>query len=518
MAELARATTSRGGRPGLGKMAVAALAPRARAPMATAATIAAAAGSSSRRGRGNGPRGAGRGGGRGAAGRSSGRGGRGGRAERGGRGGSRGAGRGRGRGRGRSPQQQQQQQQQRQRQQQRKRRQQQRPSKGEQCCPMCGQVLVARAFTRHVALCAPETLDPEGWEASGRDAVANSVVARHPSARSLPRRVLAARFGLASGGGSPTTAMHPSDVARQLSIDVETVVGIIRSEVRAVPIVSDQSAPLEVLLDDQWLMAVNKPPGVPCTPRSRLAGGSVANAAAARMDGREPHVLHRLDLQTSGVLLLGKHRSAAAAVMPQFERRATTKGYIALCRGCPTADAFSVDVPISRVDDTARCLRSTRGGVDPKQARTDFEVLARARGGGACLLLCRPRTGRTHQIRLHCAHVGNPILGDELYDPNWSAGEDAVLGVRFARHMLHAATLALCVLARASERGARGLRRSHTCIRLSALTRARARALAFRRPALPQRPPGIRPARDGRGAAPRGHASGVRPARRRRDR
>lgn len=310
----------------------------------------------------------------------------------------------------------------------------------QQCCPFCGAAVVERALKRHLALCAPETLDPEGWQAGGKKAVAASVAERHPSPRAWPRRVLSFRFGLAREGDE---ALPPSEVARLMSADVEAVTATIRAEVKAVPFVRDADEPLEVLLSDDWLMAVNKRPGVPCTPRSRLAGGSVANAAAARL-GTEPHVLHRLDLSTSGVLLLGKNRASATSVMQQFERREVEKLYLALCRraGDPEGEAdgreaFSVRAPIARMPVGGRCVRTTDTAevsteAPPKPARTDFTVVACS--DAATLLLARPRTGRTHQVRLHCAYAGAAILGDDLYDAEYTA-EPAL----YPRHMLHAA-------------------------------------------------------------------------------
>ena len=125
-------------------------------------------------------------------------------------------------------------------------------------------------------------------------------------------------------------------------------------------------------------------------------------------------IVHRLDRETSGVLLLGKSRAAAAALAAQFEGHTVRKEYLALVHGVPAADAFRVEAELGR--DPGSRVRKAVGVVPPGQgrpARTGFEVLAR--GPLHALLLARPETGRLHQIRVHARHAGHPVVGDKLY-------------------------------------------------------------------------------------------------------
>jgi 23S rRNA pseudouridine1911/1915/1917 synthase len=114
------------------------------------------------------------------------------------------------------------------------------------------------------------------------------------------------------------------------------------------------------------------------------------------------------------VVLFGKSREDTAALARQFEAHAVEKEYLVLVHGAPREDAFTVDAslgrsPLSRVRKAVGVVPEGRG----RRARTEFAVLAR--GGEHALLLARPRTGRLHQIRVHCRHAGLPVVGDKLY-------------------------------------------------------------------------------------------------------
>ncbi|MEW6490641.1 MAG: RluA family pseudouridine synthase [Thermodesulfobacteriota bacterium] len=186
---------------------------------------------------------------------------------------------------------------------------------------------------------------------------------------------------------------------------------------------------LPVLYEDGECLAVLKPPGLPSGP-TRDPGRLHAAALAERVAGRKLTLLHRLDKDTSGVLLLGKTPAFSTALLDAFRHRRVEKRYLALVRGRPT-ESFEV-VSHLREGEGDRMLTVRAGGM---RAETAFRVLARARE--YALVEAAPRTGRTHQIRIHLAQAGCPILGDPLY-----GGDAAAEGAPVPRQMLHAWTLA----------------------------------------------------------------------------
>jgi tRNA pseudouridine32 synthase / 23S rRNA pseudouridine746 synthase len=187
---------------------------------------------------------------------------------------------------------------------------------------------------------------------------------------------------------------------------------------------------LVVLHQDRDLLAVDKPSGLLSVPGRQL-GWQDSALARARRDHPRVYDVHRLDMDTSGLLVMALRRKAEAALKGQFEAHRVRKAYLARVAGQPPARG-SVTLPLSRLGGLP-----PRNAVDHehgKRAHTDFRVLTR--GAEDCLLLLEPRTGRSHQLRVHMAAIGHPILGDRLYAPS---------AVRAAaeRLLLHAWTLAL---------------------------------------------------------------------------
>ncbi len=193
----------------------------------------------------------------------------------------------------------------------------------------------------------------------------------------------------------------------------------------------------EVLFCDEELLAIDKPPGLPSHPTA--AGG--ANAldlvrGYLREQGREelPILLHRLDVDTSGVLLFALTAAANRALYRQMAGRKVEKTYLCLATGDPP-EFLRVENQL-KAGVRGRTVAIQSGG---KRAMTEFRVLER--GAGISLVEARPRTGRTHQIRAHLAGEGFPLLGDRLYGGPVSVtlqGEP----VTARRHLLHAFRLA----------------------------------------------------------------------------
>jgi tRNA pseudouridine32 synthase/23S rRNA pseudouridine746 synthase len=171
-----------------------------------------------------------------------------------------------------------------------------------------------------------------------------------------------------------------------------------------------------VVYEDTWVVVVDKPCGLLSVPgRSGLLGDAVSTRVRRRDPGATgPLVVHRLDLDTSGLLLVARDPDTHAALQRQFARREIEKRYIAWLDGTVLADAGAVDLAL-RVDLDDR-PRQIHDPVHGKAATTTWRVLARA--GDRTRVALVPHTGRTHQLRVHAAHplgIGAPIAGDRLY-------------------------------------------------------------------------------------------------------
>lgn len=205
--------------------------------------------------------------------------------------------------------------------------------------------------------------------------------------------------------------------------------------------------PLEIIYEDEWLLAINKPPSMPTHPSAGHQGDTLANAVAAYFDKKGiPFVfraVNRLDRDTSGIVLLSKDKHTAGRLAAEMEAGQIRKSYLALlCGAFPSDKSMPNEGRIStylRRKEGSKMLRETfwspcAGGVP---AITDYEVLRQlpanaASGDAITLVRARPQTGRTHQLRVHFAFCGHPILGDTLY-----GRADARIG----RQALHAETL-----------------------------------------------------------------------------
>jgi len=191
----------------------------------------------------------------------------------------------------------------------------------------------------------------------------------------------------------------------------------------------------EVLFRDGELLAVNKPPGLPV--HATVAGGANALDLVKTLldpDEAQPILLHRLDADTSGVLLFALSGSANRALAGDFAARRIAKSYLALVGGAPPGH-FAVSNHL-RPGVRGRTVAVASGG---QPAETEFRTLAS--GPGFALVEARPRSGRTHQIRVHLADLGFPLLGDTLYggSPALDLGADGLLTA--PRHLLHAQRL-----------------------------------------------------------------------------
>ncbi|MFH1178075.1 MAG: RluA family pseudouridine synthase [Acidobacteriota bacterium] len=224
-------------------------------------------------------------------------------------------------------------------------------------------------------------------------------------------------------------------------------------EVAPPPVVASelvaQEIPLDVIYEDEHLIAVNKPPGLVIHPAAGNPDGTLVNALLAHckdlsgVGGVErPGIVHRLDKDTSGVLVAAKSDAAHRSLSLSFRWRTTDKRYLAVAYGEPAHEEGAVDAPIARHPSERKRMAVVPGG---RVARTLWWV--RERFAGAALFECRPVTGRTHQIRVHLAHIGHALIGDPTYaGRQWRNLDDARLaGIcrDFPRQALHAWRLTL---------------------------------------------------------------------------
>ena len=172
--------------------------------------------------------------------------------------------------------------------------------------------------------------------------------------------------------------------------------------------------PLDLVYEDEDLVVLNKAPGVPVHPGPGHFDDTICNFLLYYYDSvgieADAHPVHRLDRGTSGLLAVAKHAHAQEVLKNQLHTAAFRREYLAVCRGAPSPAAGVVDAPLgpkpgSLVEQMVR--------PDGKPARTRYETLAVY--GGRALLRLELDTGRTHQIRVHLAHLGHPLLGDFLY-------------------------------------------------------------------------------------------------------
>ncbi|MFD1704845.1 RluA family pseudouridine synthase [Methylopila henanensis] len=185
-----------------------------------------------------------------------------------------------------------------------------------------------------------------------------------------------------------------------------------------VPFDADDLA-ARVLHRDGLILIVDKPAGLPVHAGPK-GGVNLEQMFGALRFGlpRDPALAHRLDKDTSGCLVLGRHRKALARLGKLFSNGRVGKTYWAVTRGAPEADAGRIDAPLAKRDPE----RGWWMAVDPKglPSATEWRVLARA--AGLAFVEFTPLTGRTHQIRAHAAHVGMPLLGDPIYGAGGPAG------------------------------------------------------------------------------------------------
>jgi len=184
---------------------------------------------------------------------------------------------------------------------------------------------------------------------------------------------------------------------------------------------SPEDIPLEVLYEDDHLVVINKPPGMVVHPARGNWSGTLASALQFRFGGRlsgsggpcRPGIVHRLDRDTSGAILVARHDQAHGKLAVQFQERSIEKEYFALVAGCPQHDRDFIEEPIGVHPKVREKMAIRRTDPNARHARTFYEVDERFDAFAALKVLLM--TGRTHQIRVHLGHIGCPVLCDRQY-------------------------------------------------------------------------------------------------------
>ncbi|MBN1681419.1 MAG: RluA family pseudouridine synthase [Anaerolineae bacterium] len=193
---------------------------------------------------------------------------------------------------------------------------------------------------------------------------------------------------------------------------------------------------LDILYEDDHVAVIDKPAGMVVHPAYGHSSGTLVNAVLARWpavaafsEQDRAGIVHRLDKETSGVILVAKTAEALTALREQFKARQIHKRYIALVEGVPDTMDGIIDAPIGRDPKQRKRMAVTRDG---REASTEFHVLESY--ADFCLLEAFPKTGRTHQIRVHMAFLGHPIVGDKVYGRRKQR-------IKIKRQFLHAASI-----------------------------------------------------------------------------
>jgi 23S rRNA pseudouridine1911/1915/1917 synthase len=239
--------------------------------------------------------------------------------------------------------------------------------------------------------------------------------------------------------GKPSKDSH-----RVLPGDVVQVIAAPRPALKAEP----EQIPLDILFEDDDLIAVNKPAGMTVHAGAGNHRGTLVNALLGRGqslskggDPLRPGIVHRIDKETSGILLVAKNDLAHARLAEVFKNRKIQKTYIALVQGLLKEDRGTVDLPVARDPVRRNRMTARRAGSlpDAREALTDWRVLTRI--DSSTLVEVQIHTGRTHQIRVHFAALRHPVVGDILYGASGQLRVGRTSLPALHRNFLHAAKL-----------------------------------------------------------------------------
>lgn len=207
-----------------------------------------------------------------------------------------------------------------------------------------------------------------------------------------------------------------------------------------------QDIPLDIIFEDDHLLVVDKPAGMVVHPAAGNFDGTMVNALLHHCKGRlsgiggvaRPGIVHRIDKDTSGLLVVAKTDPAHEGLAAQFAKHSIDRRYAAIVAGLPKSGSGTVDAPLAR-SATNRKKIAIVGEGRGKRAVTHWSLVEPLKQ--AALVECRLETGRTHQVRVHMASIGHPLLGDPVYGRARPEHRDILKRLEFERQALHAARL-----------------------------------------------------------------------------
>ena len=209
-----------------------------------------------------------------------------------------------------------------------------------------------------------------------------------------------------------------------------------------------QDIPLTIVFEDDQLVVVNKPAGMVVHPAAGNRDGTLVNALLHHCRGRlsgingveRPGIVHRIDKDTSGLLVVAKTDAAHEGLARQFADHSIHRRYLAVCAGHPNPAEGTIEARLGRSDrDRKKMAVLAKDSSRGKHAVTHYRLVQRL--AHAALIECRLETGRTHQVRVHCASIGHPLLGDPVYGRTPKPLRELLARLDFTRQALHAAEL-----------------------------------------------------------------------------
>lgn len=207
-----------------------------------------------------------------------------------------------------------------------------------------------------------------------------------------------------------------------------------------------QDIPLTIVFEDDHLLVVDKPAGLVVHPAAGNHDGTLVNALLHHCNGRlsgiggvaRPGIVHRIDKDTSGLLVVAKTDRAHEGLAKQFAAHSIDRQYLAIANGLPNPASGSIDAPLARSPQNRKKIAVVDAG-HGKRAVTHYRLIEPLKD--ASFIECRLETGRTHQVRVHMASIGHPLLGDPVYGKAKASHREVLSDLKFHRQALHAAVI-----------------------------------------------------------------------------